>query len=141
VNGFLLDTNVLSEYTKPKPELKVHAWLNSRSNDLLYISVLTLGEIQRGIAKLPLSARRTGLQDWLDGDLRSRFQGHILVVDNAIANQWGKIMGRADVSGKPLPIVDSLLAATALHHGLTLVTRDTGDLAATGVQLLNPWKE
>lgn len=140
MSGFLLDTNVLSEYTKPKPDLKVHDWLLSVSDDLLHVSTLTIGELQRGISKLPLSDRRSRLQTWLDGDMKRRFTGRIIEFDERAADRWGRIMGQADASGRPLPIIDSLLAATALEHNLTFVTRDTGELAITGVELLNPWQ-
>lgn len=140
MTGYLLDTNVLSEYNKPHPDPQVHRWLRSLPDELLFVSVLTFGEIQRGIAKLPLGARRSALQTWLDRDLKGRFSGRIIQLDEAVAAEWGRVMGQADAAGRPLPIVDSLLAATALHHTLTFVTRDTSELAITGVKLLNPWQ-
>src|SRR3974390_2217853 len=114
MTGYLLDTNVLSEYRKPTPYPTVHTWLMSLPDELLFVSVLTLGEIQRGIAKLPLSSRRSGLQIWLDRDLSARFRGRILPLDEEVAIEWGRVMGEADAAGRPLPIIDSLLAATAL---------------------------
>ena len=137
MSGFLLDTNVISELVRPRPEPKVISWVAATSEDLLYLSVLTLGEIRKGIAALKDASRRVALESWLDADLVTRFAGRILAVDLAIADRWGHLAGRP--GAKLLPVIDGLLAATALHYNLTLVTRNTADVASTGVAVYNPW--
>jgi len=139
MNGFLLDTNVLSELIRPKPEPKVAAWVDSANEDLLFLSVLTLGEIRKGIAALRTGSRRAALEAWLESDLRRRFAGRILPVDEDVAERWGTITAIAAAAGKPVPVIDGLLAATALRHNLTLVTRNVSDVAGTGVVVFSPW--
>jgi len=141
VSGFLLDTNVISEVTRPRPDGSVAHWLEATDESALYLSVLTLGEVRNGIERLRLSRRRGRLESWLQVDLRARFLGRILPIDDQIADRWGAITALAADRGKPLPVVDGLLAATALHHNLTLVTRNGADVAGTGVTTLNPWTE
>ena len=141
MSGFLLDTNIISELVKPKPEANVTEWVENTDESLLYLSVLTLGEIRRGIAALPQSRRRATLEAWLDKDLRARFEGRILVIDQEVADRWGLLTGAARNSGKVLPVIDGLLAATALEHNLTLVTRDTGQIPSMGVAVFNPWEK
>jgi toxin FitB len=138
VSGFLLDTNIISELVRPKPEPKVKAWVAATDEDLLYLSVLTLGEIRKGIASLKDASRRVTLEAWLDGDLAVRFAGRILAIDLAVADRWGRLVAQADLKSR-LPVIDGLLAATALQHNLTLVTRNTKDVAETGVPVFNPW--
>ena len=125
---------------EPRPEPKVAAWIEAADESLLYLSVLTLGEIRKGIAALPRPARRGQLAAWLETDLRARFSGRILPVDEAVADRWGLLTGEASRKGIRLPVIEGLLAATALSHNLTLVTRNAGDVAATGVPTLNPWE-
>jgi predicted nucleic acid-binding protein len=139
VSGFLLDTNVISELVKVKPEPRVTKWIEATDETLLYLSVLTLGEIRKGIASLPQSARRATLEAWLDHDLALRFSDRILPIDRQVADRWGRIAGSAAARKSPLPVVDGLFAATAQHHNLILVTRNTRDIAATGVPAFNPW--
>ena len=141
MSGFLLDTNIISELVKPKPEANVTDWIENTDESLLYLSVLTLGEIRRGIATLPQSRRRTVLEAWLDKDLRARFEDRILVIDQEVADRWGLLTAAARKEGIVLPVIDGLLAATALEHNLTLVTRDTGQIPAMGVAVFNPWQE
>jgi toxin FitB len=141
VSGFLLDTNIISELVKPKPEANVTEWVENTDESLLYLSVLTLGEIRRGIAALPQSRRRATLEAWLDKDLRARFDGRILVIDQEVADRWGLLTAAARNSGIVLPVIDGLLAATALEHNLTLVTRDTGQIPSMGVAVFNPWEK
>ena len=141
MSGFLLDTNIISELVKPKPEANVTEWVENTDESLLYLSVLTLGEIRRGIAALPQSRRRAILEAWLDKDLRARFEGRILVIDQEVADRWGLLTAAARNSGRVLPVIDGLLAATALEHNLTLVTRDTGQIPSMGVAVFNPWKK
>jgi toxin FitB len=140
VSGFLLDTNVISELVKPRPEAKVTAWIEGTDESLLYLSVLTLGEIRRGIAALPQSRRRATLEAWLDKDLRARFEDRILAVDQEVADRWGLLTAAARGNGIVFPVIDGLLAATALEHNLTLVTRDTGEIPSMGVSVFNPWQ-
>jgi predicted nucleic acid-binding protein len=141
VSGFLLDTNIISELVKPKPEANVTEWIENTDESLLNLSVLTLGEIRRGIASLTQSRRRATLESWLDKDLRARFDGRILVIDQEVADRWGLLTAAARNSGIVLPVIDGLLAATALEHNLTLVTRDTGQIPAMGVAVFNPWEK
>jgi predicted nucleic acid-binding protein len=140
VSGFLLDTNIVSELVKPHPEPRVISWVSATAEHLLYLSVLTLGEIRKGISFLPSTTRRAALEAWLDSDLVLRFEGRILSIDRATADRWGRIAGSAAARQHPIAVIDGLLAATALHHNLTLVTRNTADLAASGVPLLDPWQ-
>jgi len=139
VSGFLLDTNVISELVKAKPEPKVTKWIETTDETLLYLSVLTLGEIRKGIASLSPSARRVTLEDWLDHDLALRFSDRILPIDQQVADRWGRIAGSAAAKKSPLPVIDGLFAATAQHHNLILVTRNTRDIAAAGVPAFDPW--
>lgn len=141
MSGFLLDTNIISELVKPKPEANVTEWVENTDESLLYLSVLTLGEIRRGIAALSQSRRRATLEAWLDKDLRARFEGRILVIDQEVADRWGLLTAAARNSGIVLPVIDGLLAATALEHNLTLVTRDTGQIPSMGVAVFNPWEK
>ena len=141
MSGFLLDTNIISELVKPQPEPNVTGWVENTDESLLYLSVLTLGEIRRGIAALPQSRRRVNLEAWLDKDLRARFEGRILVIDQEVADRWGLLTAAARNSGIVLPVIDGLLAATALEHNLTLVTRDTGQIPSMGVEVFDPWEK
>jgi predicted nucleic acid-binding protein len=141
VSGFLLDTNVISELIKARPDANVTAWVEATDESLLYLSVLTLGEIRRGIASLPQSRRRATLEAWLDRDLQARFEGRILTIDREVADRWGLLTAAARESGIALPVIDGLLAATALEHNLTLVTRDTGQIPSMGVAVFNPWEK
>jgi predicted nucleic acid-binding protein len=141
VNGYLLDTNVISELIKPKPDPKVRTWVDATSEQFLFLSVLTLGEIRRGIVLLPASSRRIRLETWLGTELLTRFANRILDIDQEVVDRWGYLSGLASVKGVSVPVIDGLLAATAVHHNLTLVTRNIKDIAATGVLLFNPWTD
>lgn len=141
MSGFLLDTNVISELIKPRPEANVTAWIEGTDESLLYLSVLTLSEIRRGIAALPQSRRRASLEAWLDKDLRSRFEERILTIDHEVADRWGLLTAAVRNTGIVLPVIDGLLAATALEHNLTFVTRDTGQIPSIGVAVFNPWEK
>ncbi len=140
MSGFLLDTNCISELIRSRPEPRVVDWLRAADEALLYVSVLTLGEIRKGAAFLPQSKRRTRLEIWLELDLQVRFAGRILGIDGAIADRWGWLTAEAARKGRPLAAIDGLLAATALHHDLTMVSRDVGDFASAHVAVLNPWE-
>lgn len=138
MSGFLIDTNVISELVRPRPDARVKTWVASVDEDLLFLSVLTIGEIRKGIALLPDASRRAALEAWLDGHLAVRFDGRILPIDLRIAERWGRMA--AQVAPKhQLPVIDGLLAATAVEHNLTFVTRNTKDVIATGVPAFNPW--
>ena len=106
----------------------------------LFLSVLSLGEVQKGIAKLGDARKKATYQQWLDVDLKDRFAGRILPIDQEVALSWGIMQGKAEAAGRPLPTIDGLLGATAIVHNLTLVTRNTDDLAATGAMIFNPWE-
>ena len=132
----LVDTNVLSELRRRTPDPAVARWFADRPAGTLDLSVLTLGALRKGVERLADPARRLALLDWLETDLPAFFAGRVLAVDAAVADRWGHLQARA---GRPLPAVDSLLAATALTHSLTLVTRNTKDFAGLPVQVFNPW--
>jgi len=140
VNGFLLDTNVISELIKSKPDNNVLHWIDETEETILFLSVLTLGEVRHGIERLHPGKRRGRLESWLTVDLRLRFQDRILTVSEAIAERWGALSARGAKKGRPVPVIDGLLAATALHHDLMLVTRNDTDVTGTGVPTLNPWR-
>lgn len=136
---YLLDTCVLSELIKRKPSASVVSWIRNQNELSLHVSVLTFGEIEKGLAKLNDRKRRQKLRNWVDQDLRRRFAGRILNFDYETACRWGEITGTAEKKGSPIPVLDAQLAATVLIHGMTLVTRNTDDVAPSGVQILNPW--
>jgi predicted nucleic acid-binding protein len=135
--GWLVDTNVISELRRRDPDANVRAWFAQRPATELYLSVLTLGEIRKGVEALTDSGRRTVLSEWLERELPVFFAARLLPIDGAVAHQWGQLLAEA---GRSLPAIDSLLAATALHHNLVLVTRNLKDFAGLPVQVLNPWE-
>jgi predicted nucleic acid-binding protein len=139
MSGFLLDTNCISELVRSKPEPRVLDWMEAADESLLYLSVLTLGEIRKGMAGLPQGKRRTHLETWLELDLQARFSGRILPIDTAIADRWGLLAAEAKRKGRTLSAIDGLLAATAVHHNLTIVSRNVSDFADTHAGVLNPW--
>lgn len=134
--GWLVDTNVISELRRRDPDANVRAWFAQRPATELYLSVLTLGEIRKGVEALTDSGRRTVLREWLERELPVFFADRLLPIDAAVAHQWGQLLAKA---GRSLPAIDSLLAATALHHNLVLVTRNLKDVAGLPVKVLNPW--
>ena len=134
---YLIDTNVLSELRSKEPNEGVAEWFSQRPATTLFVSVLTLGEIRKGIDMLPDNDRKFALLDWLEVDLPSFFIGRILAVDVSVADRWGRLIAQA---GRPMPAIDSLVAATAIHHGLKLVTRNAHDFEFTGLEVINPWK-
>jgi predicted nucleic acid-binding protein len=138
--GFLLDTNVISELMKPRPNRRVVEWIDSTPEDLLFLSVITIGEVRKGIDLLDDNdPRRGALQRWLDRDLRIRFADRLLPFDGAVAERWGQLEALPKLRRLTLPTIDAQLAATALHHGLTFVTRNTAHIRPTGVPAFNPW--
>ena len=134
--SYLLDTNVISELVRPKPAKAVLAWFENIPSEALHISVLTLGEIRKGIENMPDGARREKLRLWLEHELVDWFGSRILAVDKAVADRWGRLIAQM---GRPVPSIDSLLAATALHHELRLVTRNQKDFDYPGLEVVNPW--
>lgn len=134
--SYLLDTNVISELVRTKPAKEVLAWFENIPSEALHISVLTLGEIRKGIEQLPESARREKLRLWLEHDLADWFGSRILPVDAPVADRWGRLIAQM---GRPVPSIDSLLAATALHHELRIVTRNQKDFEYSGLEVVNPW--
>jgi len=136
--NWLLDTNVLSELRRKAPDRRVEQWVSDRPVSTLYLSVLTLGEIRKGIECVADAKRRAALVDWLEIELPARFAGRILLVDVAVADCWGRLLA---VAGRSLPTIDSLLAATALAHQLVMVTRNARDFQGLGVTVLNPWDD
>ena|SRR5256885_2989203 len=140
MNGYLLDTNCISEAVRARPDPRVVTWLETADEDLLYLSVLTLGEIRKGVAALPQSRRRTSLETWLNVELQARFSSRILPIDGAIADRWGSLAAVAKARGAALSTIDGLLAATAIQHNLTIVSRNDTDFSGAHVSILNPWK-
>ena len=129
---------MLSELRRAKPDANVVRWFEQLPAELLFLSVLTLGEIRKGVELRPADARKAALQEWLDIQLPRFFRGRVLGIDAATAERWGRVTASA---GRPVPSVDGLLAATALQHDLVLVTRNVRDFAGLGVGLLNPWDD
>ena len=128
MNGFLIDTNVLSEYNRPSgPDAGVKRWLESTDRKSQYASVITLAEIQKGIELLTEGKRRTQLEQWFKQDLEEWFSGRVLSVDRPVSQRWASLIAQSIRRGRPLPTFDSLIAATALVHDLTIVTRNVRD--------------
>jgi toxin FitB len=131
-----VDTNVVSELARPKPAPSVVAWFDDVADEALHLSVLTLGELRRGVEKLPKGKRKEKLRYWLEQELPAWFGERLLPIDAAVADTWGRLQATAE---RTLPAVDSLLAATALNHHLRLVTRNRADFEVAGLETLNPW--
>lgn len=140
MTGFLVDTNVISEVLRPLPDPQVAAWSQLISKEHLYLSVVSFGEIRKGLTIMPVGARRSQLEAAIDGLIPSWFAGRILPVSQTIAERWGVLEGQRQLMGRPLHVPDAQIAATALEHGLTLVTRNEKDFEELGVTILNPWK-
>ena len=141
MKGYLLDTNYVSELVRIRPEPRVMSWIEATEDTLLYLSVLTLGEIRKGIALLPRSSKRQELERWLEIKLPTQFGNRILAINGPIADLWGLMTAQTKQKGITLPMVDGLIAATAIHHKLMLVTRNIKDFAVWNVPLLNPWED
>jgi predicted nucleic acid-binding protein len=136
---YLLDTCLISELVKREPNPAVVSWLDEEDEQKLFLSVLNLGELQKGISKLPDGAKKDELQAWVALDLVERFAGRILDIDLETALCWGRLQGEAEQAGEKLPVMDSLIAATAAAHGLVVVTRNVRDMERCGVKVCNPW--
>ena len=140
MTDYLLDTNVISELVRPSPDANVLAWVRAEDETRFYLSVLTFGEIRRGIERLPQGPRRERLRLWLEIDLTDRFKGRILDVDRRVAEVWGMIMARGAAASVRLPSIDTLIAATAERHGMVVATRNLRDFALTAVAAASPWE-
>lgn len=138
--SYLLDLCVISELIKPKPHPEVTKWIEGCEERDLFLSVLTFGELERGIAKLPESKKKRRIRTWVDGSLARRFSGRVLSIDLQTAALWGATAGIAEKKGKPIPLIDGLLGASARIHKLTLATRKTTDLLRTGAEIFDPWE-
>lgn len=139
--GYLLDTNIPSETLRPSPNVKVTAWLEGRGKDSQFLSVVTLGELRRGITLLAPGVRRDQLEQFIEVTVALWLEDRVLPVTRAIAERWGILDGQRQAAGRPLSVPDGMIAATALEHDLTVVTRNTRDFENIGVALINPWLE
>jgi toxin FitB len=137
--SFLLDTNVVSEWTKPHPNPGVVNWLETVNEDDVFLSVVTFAELRHGIERLAAGARRRKLDQWLRSELPARFEGRIALIDGAVADEWGRLVAQREAVGKSIHAMDALIAATARVHELTLVTRNVSDFSASLKTLVNPW--
>lgn len=137
--NYLLDTSLISELVKPTPNKAVLKWVEGHPEQTMFLSVLTLGEIQKGVAKLARSKRKALLQEWVNNDLPRRFSGRVLDITGDVAILWGKLQGEAEMKGLKMPVIDSLIAATGKLHNLIVVTRNGTDIVQSGVEVFNPW--
>ena len=137
--NYLLDTCVLSELIKPKPSRNVIRWISAIDERCLYISVLTIGEIHKGIEKLSESKKKTNLHKWVNFDLKERFDNKILNIDINTATIWGKVQAQSELTGQTLPTIDGLIACTGIAYDLTVATRNIKDMKVSGVSLVSPW--
>jgi len=137
---YLLDTCVISEFTRRIPEDKVIQWIEGIDEDQLFLSVITIGEIQRGIERLPDSRRKIEMQAWVNNHLIQRFNNRVISLDTQTMLIWGSLTARMESAGVPLPLMDSLIIATALQHTMVIVTRNISDFGNRGVQIINPWQ-
>jgi predicted nucleic acid-binding protein len=137
--NYLLDTCLISELAKAEPNKKVVDWVLSENETNFYVSVLTFGELHKGIEKLPESKKKNELRIWVEDELQNRFQNRIVGIDMRVSILWGKIQCVAEKKGIPMPAIDSLIAATGIAHDFTVVTRNLADMERSGVKLLNPW--
>lgn len=135
--SYLLDTNVISELVRPRPSRAVQRWIQALPDTALHLSVLSLGEIRKGVEGVLDATRRERLRLWLEQELPAWFEDRLLPVDAPVADRWGRLTAEA---GRPVAAIDSLLAATALHHGLRLVTRNATDFAFPGLEVIDPWR-
>ena len=138
---YLLDTCVISELIAKKPNPRVVNWIDRIDDQLISLSVITIGEVKRGIEKLPQSDRKEKLNNWLSDELLIRFDQRILGIDLPVMLKWGELVAELEGKGRSLPAIDSLIATITLTHDLKLVTRNERDFVGTGVAIMNPWIE
>jgi len=138
--NFLLDTNVVSEWVKPRPNPRVIAWLDEVDEDRVFLSVVTLAELRHGIERLPPGHRRRRLDEWLRHEIPIRFQGRLLSIDVAIADAWGRVVAQREATGRPIGVIDAFIAATANFHALKLVTRNVRDFESVVTEIVDPWR-
>jgi predicted nucleic acid-binding protein len=139
--NFLLDTNLVSEWTKPRPNPGVVRWLADADEDRVFISVVTIAELRHGVERLAIGRRRKRLNEWIEGELLFRFDERILPIDAATADAWGRIVAHREGLGRPIGTMDAFIAATAQVHKLTLATRNQTDFEASVAAVVNPWSE
>ena len=139
--NYLLDTCLISELAKAKPNGRVVDWVLGENETSFYISVLTFGELHKGVEKLPESKKKKELRNWIESALKNRFQNRIIGIDMSVSILWGKIQSFTERKGKPMQAIDSLIAATGIAYNLTVVTRNVSDMEQSGVKLLNPWSK
>jgi predicted nucleic acid-binding protein len=137
--SFLLDTSVVSEWVRARPNAGVVAWLADADEDRVFLSTITLAELRYGIERMATGQRRRRLDEWLTDDLASRFEGRVLPVDAHVADAWGRLMASGEAAGRPISVTDAFIAATAEVHGLALVTRNVADFERTVRAVVNPW--
>ncbi len=137
--SYLLDTNVVSEWVKPRPDPGVVMWLAETDEDRLFISVVTLAELRRGVERMQGNGRRKRLDQWLCHDMPLRFEGRILPIDTIVADKWGKTVAQREAAGRPIGVMDAFIAATAEAHALALVTRNVSDFEESVKTVINPW--
>ncbi|MCX5905852.1 MAG: type II toxin-antitoxin system VapC family toxin [Deltaproteobacteria bacterium] len=137
---YLLDTCVISEVVKKEPNPAVIRWLDTGDEGRMYLSVLTLGELIKGITKLPIGEKKEKLQSWVRNDLAVRFGPRLVEIDTEIARAWGMLLGEAERRGEKLPVIDSLIAVSASVHDLIVVTRNVQDMARCQAKVFNPWE-
>ena len=139
--SFLLDTNVVLEWAKPRPDSGVITWLAEADEDRVFVSVVTIAELRYGIERLPAGARRNRFEEWLTTEVARRFEARTLPVDAETADIWGRIVARSQAHGRPIGAMDAFIAATAERHDLTLVTRNVSDFDASGIRMVSPWSD
>jgi predicted nucleic acid-binding protein len=135
---FLLDTNVVSEFMKPRPNPGLAGWLEATDEDRIFLSVVSIAEIRYGVERMAAGRRRSRLEQWLRDELPLRFEGRILNVDAVVADNWGRTVSRNEAVGRPIQAMDALLSATAETHQMTLVTRNVSDFSLRKA-VFNPW--
>lgn len=137
--NYLLDTCVISELIKDNPEKKVVKWINKTNEESLFLSVISIGELQKGVSKLGTSKRKEKLNSWIENELLERFSRRIIGINVKIARKWGEVFALGEKNGKKIPVIDALLGASALFYNLTVATRNIRDIEKTGVSIFNPW--
>ncbi len=138
---FLLDTNVVSEWVKPRPHAGVVRWLAAADEDRVFISVVTLADLRHGVDRMPPGGRRARLDAWLRDELPLRFEERVLPIDASVADAWGRLTAKREAAGRPIGTMDAWIAATAEVRRLTLVTRNAADFAGSVKSIVNPWAE